>query len=188
LIPSELCANIEWIAVEQQRSIIITGCTIMPHKPTMTITNLPIDVLSCIIQHLQQDVGQRGQTLDDIAALRSVCRSLRLATDLHVTHANFHARIDVDELRSVTRRFPGEQTGTCLEVAGLWVGSAPGKCKMSARFDLAQNTADVHSHFPMCNIIAGLHSVALQQLGPDTAHSNLEALSTLKHLRNLDTP
>jgi hypothetical protein len=41
---------------------------------------------------------------------------------------------------------------------------------------------------PLCEIIAGLHSVALQQLGPDTAHSNLEALSTLKHLRNLDTP
>jgi F-box domain len=171
-----------------QRSTITPG-GMMPHKPTMTITNLPTDVLSCIIQHLQQDIGQRDQTLDDVAALRSVCRSLRLATDLHVTHVNFHARIDVDELRSVTRRFLGEQTGTCLEVAGLWVGSAPGKCKMSpARFDLAQNTADLHSHFPLCNIIAGLHSVTLQQLGPDTAHSNLEALSTLKHLRNLDTP
>ena len=56
----------------------------MPPKP---ITSLPTDVLSCIVQHLQQDVGQRDQTLDDIAALRSMCRSLRLAVDVTVTHA-----------------------------------------------------------------------------------------------------
>jgi F-box domain len=80
----------------------------MPRKPSMTFTNLPTDVLSCIIQHLQEDGWQRNQTLDDVAALRSVCRSLRLATDLLVTHANFHANIGVDELRSMLRRCPGD--------------------------------------------------------------------------------
>ena len=73
----------------------------MPHKPSMTFTNLPADVLGCIIQHLQEDGWQKNQMLDDVAALRSVCRSVRLATDLLVTHANFHANIDVTELRSV---------------------------------------------------------------------------------------
>ena len=82
----------------------------MPHKPTMTITNLPTDVLSCIIQHLQQDIGQRDQTLarDDVAALRSTCRSLRHAMDLLVTHASFYSYVDVEELRSVTRRCTGD--------------------------------------------------------------------------------
>jgi hypothetical protein len=79
----------------------------MPPKPHLTITNLPTDVLSCIIQHLQQDFGQRDQTLDDIAALRSMCRSLRHAVDVTVTHANFHANIDVEELRKATRRCTG---------------------------------------------------------------------------------
>jgi F-box domain len=79
----------------------------MPHKPTMTITNLPTDVLRCIVQHLQQDAWQRDRPLDDIAALRSVCRSLCRAVDLTATHAKFHANIDVEELRSVTRRCTG---------------------------------------------------------------------------------
>lgn len=79
----------------------------MPPKPHLTISNLPTDVLSCIIQHLQQDVGQRDQTLDDSAALRSMCRSLRHAVDVTVTHASFHANIDVEELRTVTRRCTG---------------------------------------------------------------------------------
>jgi F-box domain len=80
----------------------------MPHKPTLTFINLPTDVLGCIIRHLQEDGWQRARALDDVAALRSVCRSLRLATDLHVTHANFHANINVAELRSMTRRLPGD--------------------------------------------------------------------------------
>ena len=88
----------------------------LPHKSSMTITNLPTDVLGCIIRHFQQDVGQRDQTLDDIAALRSVCRTLRHATDLLVTHANFHANIGIDELRSMTRRCPGDQRGTDLRL------------------------------------------------------------------------
>ena len=83
----------------------------------MTITSLPGDVLGCIIRHLQEDGWQRGRVLDDIAALRSVCRSLRLAIDLRVTHANFHANIRVADLRSMTRRFPGDQRGTSLSSA-----------------------------------------------------------------------
>jgi hypothetical protein len=91
----------------------------MPHKPTMTITNLPTDMLSCIIQHLQQDVWQRDQILDDVASLRGTCRSLRLATDVLVTHARFHANIDVAGLRSMIRRCPGDQPRDKPEVAGL---------------------------------------------------------------------
>ena len=80
----------------------------MPRKSSMTITDLPTDVLSCIIQHVQQDVGQGDQTLDDIAALRGVCRSLRLATEQLVTQASFHANLQVAELRRMTCRCTGD--------------------------------------------------------------------------------
>jgi hypothetical protein len=161
----------------------------MPQKPTMTITNMPTDVLSCIIQHLQQDVGQRDQTLDDIAALRSVCRSLRLASDLFVTHANFHANIDVAELRSTTRRLPGDQQGTSLLQACGWLVPhlACAGCRQRACI-LHRTPLAFPSHLPLCNILAGLQTVVLQQLEPDAAPSTLEALATLKHVRNLDAP
>jgi F-box domain len=81
----------------------------MPRKESMKITNLPTDALSCIIQHVQQDAVQWEQTLDDIAALRSVCRSLRHAVDLIATHAKFHANTDVEELRRMTSRCTGDQ-------------------------------------------------------------------------------
>ena len=82
----------------------------VPCRPHTTITDLPADVLSCIMQHLQQDAWDREQPLDDVAALRSVCRSLCRAVDLTVTHAKLHANMDVGELRSMTRRC----TGACL--------------------------------------------------------------------------
>jgi F-box domain len=63
------------------------------HTPHLTISNLPTDVFSCIMQHLQEDAWQQDQPLDDVAALRSVCRSLRHAVDLTVTHARFHPHI-----------------------------------------------------------------------------------------------
>ena len=113
-LQSNRCAHLsELVQIQRdllsswQRSTITPGCT-MPHKPNMTITNLPTDVLSCIIQHLQQDIGQRDQTLDDVAALRSTCRSLRHAMDPTVTHARFHLNVDVEELRNVTRRCTGD--------------------------------------------------------------------------------
>ncbi len=79
-----------------------------PLVPSMVITDLPTDVLSRIISHLQEDGWRRNYLLDDVAALRSVCRSLRHATDLLVTHAKFHANIDVEALRSIIRRCAGD--------------------------------------------------------------------------------
>ena len=79
----------------------------MPHKPYVTIANLPTDVLSRIIRQLKVKLGHRDRTLDHIANLRSVCRSLRHSVDLTVTHANFHPHIDVEALRSMTRRCAG---------------------------------------------------------------------------------
>ena len=83
----------------------------MPPKPHLTITGLATDVLSCVMQHLQQDIDVRlrDQTLDDIAALRSMCRSLRHAMDLLVTHAKFHANADIAELYSMTHRCTCDQ-------------------------------------------------------------------------------
>jgi hypothetical protein len=76
----------------------------MPHEPNVTVAGLPADVFSCIVWHLQGDAWQRDQMLDDVAAMRSVCRLLRLAVDRHVTHAKFHANIALAELRSMTCR------------------------------------------------------------------------------------
>lgn len=103
----------------------------MPLEPDMTITNLPTDVLSCIIRHLQEDGWQRGKTLDDIAALRSVCRSLRIATDVLVTHAKFHAFTDATDLRSLIRRCPGDQRVTSLELQAcrLFLRPATADCQ-----------------------------------------------------------
>ena len=75
-----------------------------------TITTLPTDVLSCILRHIQEDAWLRDQRLDDVAALRSTCRSLRNAVDASVTCAAFHANVEVDELRSTVRRCDGECT------------------------------------------------------------------------------
>jgi F-box domain len=74
----------------------------------VTITTLPTDVLSCIVRHIQGDICKRDQGLDDIAALRSTCRSLRSAVDASVTYATFHANVDVAELRSTVHRCDGE--------------------------------------------------------------------------------
>lgn len=118
----------------------------MPHKPSMTITNLPTDVLSCIIRNLQEDGWQRGQTLHDIAALRSVCRSLRLATDLRITHAKFHAFTEAAELRSMTRRCPGDQRVTSLQLQACRLTLHLGQCRMSqVRFHLAQYSDSMQS-------------------------------------------
>ena len=76
--------------------------------PRMTIVDLPKNVLSCVVRHLQQDAWQRDQRLDDVAALRSVCRSLRHAVDSVVTHAAFHANVGVVELRSTIRCCTGD--------------------------------------------------------------------------------
>lgn len=74
----------------------------------MMIKDLPTDVLSRITSHLQEDGWRRNHSLDDVAALRSVCRSLRHATDLLVTHAKLHVNIDVEALRSIIRRRAGD--------------------------------------------------------------------------------
>ena len=74
------------------------------------------------------------------------------------------------------------------EVAGLWVGSAPGKCRMSpAHYYFAQNTADS----PTPSTVSYPRRSAkyrIEQLGPDAAPLTLEALATLKHLQSLDMP
>ena len=75
--------------------------------PHVTITSLPTDVLGCIVQHIQQDAWQRDQKLDDVAALRGVCRFLRHAVDLVLMHATIHINVGVAELRSVVRRCRG---------------------------------------------------------------------------------
>jgi F-box domain len=80
----------------------------MSRKSSMTITDLPTDVLTGIMRHLQEDGWQQDYSLDDVAALRSTCRSLRHATDMLVTHAKFPTYIDADELHSVTRRCAGD--------------------------------------------------------------------------------
>ena len=76
--------------------------------PGMTITTLATQVLSCIVGHLQQDAWQRDQRLRDVAALRSVCHLLRNAVDHIVTHAAFHAYVDVAQLLSSIRRCTGD--------------------------------------------------------------------------------
>jgi hypothetical protein len=88
----------------------------MRSEPHVMITDLPTDVLSCIAEHLRKDVGQWDQSQDDIAALRSACRSLRHALDLIVTHAKFHRHMDVEELRSVTTRCSGDRRDDKLEL------------------------------------------------------------------------
>jgi hypothetical protein len=79
----------------------------MSRNKSMTITDLPTDVLTGIMRYLQEDGWQQDYSLDDVAALRSTCRSLRHAIGLAAIHAKFHANIDVEELRSVTRRCTG---------------------------------------------------------------------------------
>ena len=98
----------------------------MQHQALMTITDLPTDVLSCVVDNLQQDIGQEDRTLDDIAALRSVCRSLRHAVDLTVTHAKFHPHVDDEALRSMTRRCAGESRTTNVQMQSC--NSAPCHC------------------------------------------------------------
>ena len=83
------------------------ACQAAPH---IMITTLPTDVLSCIVRHIQEDICKRDQGLDHIAALRSTCHSLRSAVDASVTHAAFHANVDVAELRSSVHRCVGEWT------------------------------------------------------------------------------
>ena len=73
----------------------------------MKIISLATDVLSCIVQHLQQDAWQRDEKLDDVAALRSVCRSLRLAVDTSVTISKFHPNVGGAELCNTTCRCTG---------------------------------------------------------------------------------
>ena len=97
----------------------------MPHASHISLTELPKDVLSCIAQHLQQDVGRWDWTLDDIAALRSVCRSLRHVLDLTTTHAKFHPHVNVEGLRSVTSRCAGDWRDVKPEAAVLQFSIRP---------------------------------------------------------------
>lgn len=88
----------------------------------MTITHLPTDVLSCIVSHLQQDALHLDQQLDDVAALRSVCRFLRLAVDLVVmTHATLHSNAGAAELSDIARRSQGDKM--CM-ACWTWMWSA----------------------------------------------------------------
>lgn len=70
-----------------------------PMAPRITISTLPTDVLTFVLHNIDQE---------DVAALRCVCRSLRLAVDLTVTHATFHPNVDAAELGSTTQRCTGE--------------------------------------------------------------------------------
>ena len=69
----------------------------MPQR--MTISTLPADLLAFVAGHVDQD---------SVAALRSVCRSLRHAVDLTTTQATFHPNVDAAELVSTTRRCTGD--------------------------------------------------------------------------------
>jgi hypothetical protein len=119
----------------------------MPHKPNQMITNLPTDVLSCIIQHLQGDGCQRTRALDDIAALRSTCRSLRLDTDLRVMHARFHANIDAPGLRSMIRRCAGDTGLTSLQLQACSVAlqMASAECRQCASIFHKSTAAEITS-------------------------------------------
>lgn len=83
---------------------------IMAHQAASrtTITTLPTDVLSCIVHHIQENALQRDQRLDNVAALRTTCRSMHNAVDATVTHATIHPNVDVAELRSIVHRCDGE--------------------------------------------------------------------------------
>jgi hypothetical protein len=85
------------------------GSAIMAHQaPRMTIINLPTGVLSCVLRQLQEAAWQRDQKPEDVAALRSVCRSLHAAVDASVTHLTFHANADAAELHSTVNRCTGD--------------------------------------------------------------------------------
>ena len=82
----------------------------MSHKAAArctSIVDLPTDVLGWVVRHLQPTNWQRNQQLDDVAALRSVCRSLRLAVDGVVTHARVHGNAGIAELMDIARRSKG---------------------------------------------------------------------------------
>ena len=169
----------------------------MPRKPRITLTDLPTDVLSYIAHHLRQDVGQQDGALDDIAALRSVCRSLRRVLDLTATHANFHPHIDVEELRSVTRRCAGDATLASRKLQSCSIAlyacaAAAAQCGYVRNYLILHGTsASPSAHRPgqhRCNLLAGLQAVRLQELPPTTEASTLEALAALKHLRSVDMP
>jgi hypothetical protein len=91
----------------------VTGQT-LPQMPTTMITDLSADALSRIMVHLKENGWQRDDALDEVAALRSTCHSLRLATDLLVTHANLHRSIDATGMRSIIRRCSGDRRATTL--------------------------------------------------------------------------
>jgi hypothetical protein len=154
----------------------------MPRKPRITLTDLPTDVLSCIAHHLRKDVGQQDGTLDDIAALRSVCRSLRHVLDHTATHANLHPHIHVavrvtDELKVAVLQF---------SIVPLQLHNVV-TCTCVLHGTAACPSAQKPGHH-RCELPAGLQHVRLQALQPDTAASTLEALTTLEHLRSLDMP
>jgi hypothetical protein len=107
LLPSDTAARRATAHFELARNSTIKASQTMPCKSHILLTELPEDLLSCIAQHLQQDVGRWDWTLGDVAALRSVCRSLRHFTDRTATHAKFHPHVDVEGLRRVTSRCAG---------------------------------------------------------------------------------
>ena len=82
---------------------------IMAHQAgsRTAITTLPTDVLSCIVRRIQENALQHDQRLDDVAALRSTCCSVRNTVDASVTSATFNPNVEVDELRSTVRRCDG---------------------------------------------------------------------------------
>lgn len=85
----------------------------------MSIVDLPTDVLGCIVRHLQPKNWQCNRKLDDVAALRRVCRSLRLAVDLAVTHARVHGNASVAELVDIVRRSKGDMMCNRLLVMNM---------------------------------------------------------------------
>jgi hypothetical protein len=93
-------------------------------SPHITLAELPADILSCITRHMQQDAWHRDQKLDDVATLRSVCRSLRRAVDVSVTHAN----VDAAELRSTAQRYTRAEPCIKLSIA------LPTACKFSFQY------------------------------------------------------
>ena len=158
----------------------------MPHT---TITDLPKDVLSCIVRHLQHDAWQ-DQTLADIAALRSVCRSLRHAVDVTVTHARFHPYTDIEALRNVTSRCKGDccHPASSVPVLAAISNQAEHQHLNTPHLQPTQGCSSWGLNALLLYGPTGLEAVKLQQLHPYDHPATLDALMTLQHLRSLDMP
>ena len=154
----------------------------------ITITTLPTDVLSCIVRHIQENALQRDQRLDDIAALRSTCRSLRNAVDATVTSATFHPNLEVAELRSTIHRCSGECICFTLYSGRSGVANRESRPALHVAHSASDGRLQGVAQTPAdCNT-AGLHTIKLQQLHPDATAATAEALATLQSLRTIDMP